>query len=134
MPSRSIRLKSDTVHCLAVLGLLVLTPMAHALDWSEVDYTVIRPDEPKHPPPVVVVAPSAPLPIHEVIVEPVVAQRLTGENRVFAQIMAAGDEVCMPGSPCELDLEAVEPDAQAAPERLLPDAPGFGRQREVIEL
>ncbi|GGB86864.1 hypothetical protein GCM10011352_10930 [Marinobacterium zhoushanense] len=74
-------------------------------------------------PEVTVVAPSAPLPIHEIVVEPVKVKPLTGEDLVFAQIERDAK------LPTELDLLPEE-----APGPELTPPPPFGTHRDVIEL
>lgn len=120
MPSRSIRLKSDPpvgrrwLACLLALGLLQSAPaLAEALE-----YRVVAPSV-ESLPPVVVVWPSGPGLTPEVVVVPALPSAPEqGEDLVFARILAA-----------ERAREALPPETSP-----LPAAPGFGRQREVIEL
>lgn len=120
MPSRSIRWKSDPpvgrrwLACLLALGLLQSAPaLSEALE-----YQVVAPSV-ESLPPVVVVWPSGPGLTPEVVVVPALAATPDqGEDLVFARILAA-----------ERARAAQPPQASPAPAE-----PGFGRQREVIEL
>jgi len=128
MLNRSTRWSFDLALLLVGLALPVLTQAAGAnlpsrQSSSEIDYRVIEVGPPGPLPEVTVVAPSAPLPIHEIVVEPVKVAPLTGENQVFARIER---DAKMPPA---FDLLPKE-----APGPALTPPPTFGTHREVIEL
>ncbi len=99
---------------------------------SGIEYQVVKRGEPKPLPPVTVVAPSAPPPVHEVVVTPMDRVNIAGEDLIFAQIMQAeADAGCAPGEECRIPLE---PEISIPPgDSLTPDAP-FGTRRNVLEL
>lgn len=89
---------------------------------AEIDYHVVEVAKPAALPEVTVVYPSEPLPVNEIVVEPVNVAPVVGEDRVFAQIQK----------------DALLPDIDILPEEapgpsLVPPAP-FGTHRKVIEL
>ncbi|WP_432696275.1 hypothetical protein ACQUQP_17255 [Marinobacterium sp. YM272] len=109
-----------------------ITPRLAERYASEINYAVVTPGEPRALPPVTVVAPSDPPPVHEVVVAPDAGVQISGEDLVFARIMQQEAELgCKPGEPCMVPLE---PDITDPPgESLTPEAP-FGTRRSVIEL
>lgn len=148
MPSRSTRLNTDARRCntflagsAAALLLAFSAWSAKAADpskrvaeryASEIEYAVVKRGTPEPLPPVTVVAPSDPPPVHEVVVSPLDGVQIAGEDLVFAQIMQ--DEInagCKRSEDCG---HLMEPDISIPPGDLLtPDAP-FGTRRNVIEL
>lgn len=99
---------------------------------SEIEYAVIMRGPPRPLPPVTVVAPSDPPPVHEVLVSPDSGVKIAGEDLVFARIMQAEANVgCKPGEVCQIPEE---PDIAMPPgDSLTPEVP-FGTRRNVIEL
>lgn len=86
-------------------------------------FTIIEVGPPAALPEVTVVAPSEPLPIHEVVVAPTGTKQLVGENLVFARIQR--DEQS------SVEFEVLPEEAPGP--QLTPQAP-FGTHRNVIEL
>ncbi|KEA65291.1 hypothetical protein ADIMK_0248 [Marinobacterium lacunae] len=88
----------------------------------EIDYHVVEVAKPAALPEVTVVYPSEPLPVHEIVVEPVNVAPLAGEELVFAQIQK---DALLP------DIDVL---SEEAPGPSLVPPPPFGTHRNVIEL